>query len=254
MCPAPYLNLLFIGAMLVALTSLSASPVYIARSDINLHLHQSGDSKIILEIPSGAKVKVIDSSSGSWWQVRYQERQGFAKSDQLRYSEENDQLEYDPIVNASNLYKSKPSLSLPTQLALYEHPSTASAVITRLPARTEVKVIEEKVAAWTMVHVLGRTGYLQKASLNARPTEPVAGTAAPKPVTAVTSGATTANGTHTLTAATSLRQEADGKAKVLLRFEPGDQVEVIDDSGEWWWQANFKGKTGWVKRRLLQKN
>jgi SH3-like domain-containing protein len=52
--------------------------------------------------------------------------------------------------------------------------------------------------------------------------------------------------------ATSFRTGPDSKARVLLRFEPGDQVIVLDDSGEWWWKVSFDGKEGWVKRQLLE--
>lgn len=224
-----------------------------------MYQQQNSTSNVILHIPAGAKVKVIDSSNGSWWQVRYQERLGFTQSKQLKYSRENDRLDYDPIVNASNLYKSKPSVDLPSRLPLYEHPTTSSAIVTRLPAGTEVKVVEDNNPSWTMVHVQGRTGYLQKAQLNARPeaivSSPSPEVSAPAPSSYSTVSTPTGNkGSHTLTAATSLRKEPDGKAKVLLRFAPGDQVEILDDSGEWWWEATFNGKRGWVKRRLLEKN
>lgn len=236
-----------------------ASPVYIAEAELNLHQQQNSTSTVILRIPVGARVKVIDSSNGSWWQVRYQERLGFTQSKQLKYSRENDRLDYDPIVNASNLYKSKPSVDLPSRLPLYEHPSTASAVVTRLPAGTEVKVVEDNNSSWTMVHVQGHTGYLQKTKLNAKPgltaPPPSPEVSAPAPSSYSTASTPPRNkGTHTLTTATSLRKAPDGKAKVLLRFAPGDQVEILDDSGEWWWEAKFNGKRGWVKRRLLEKN
>jgi uncharacterized protein YgiM (DUF1202 family) len=235
-----------------------ASPVYIAAAEVSLHQYQNSTSTVLLKIPKGAKVKVMDSSYGSWWQVRYRERTGFAQSNQLKYSKENDRLDYDPIVNSSNLYSSSPSITLPARLPLYEHPKTSSAILTNLSPGTKVKVVENKNSTWTMVHVQGRTGYLQKVKLNARPTatsassSTSASTSAPAKETVRSSSGR--RGTHTLTKATSLRKEPDGKASVLLRFAPGDQVEVIDDSGEWWWEATFKGKRGWVKRRLLEKN
>lgn len=52
---------------------------------------------------------------------------------------------------------------------------------------------------------------------------------------------------------TSLRQAPDSKAYVLKRFKIGDEVNVIDSTGEWWWEVIHEGRRGWVKRRLLVK-
>lgn len=252
------LRLFSLCLFICCVSSSFARPVYVATAEVNLHQYQNNSSDVLLRIPKGAKVKVMDSSYGNWWQIRYKERIGFAQSTWLKYSRENDRLEYDPIVNASNLYDSKPSVELPSRLPLFEHPKSSSAVLTYLPSGTEVKVVDNNGMSWTMVHFQGRTGYVQKAKLNARPT-PASVPSAPitsAPAVASNSVAKASNGkggSHILIKATSLRKAPDGKSKVLLRFAPGDQVEIIDDSGEWWWEATFKGKKGWVKRRLVEK-
>ncbi|MCB0633449.1 MAG: SH3 domain-containing protein [Saprospiraceae bacterium] len=57
---------------------------------------------------------------------------------------------------------------------------------------------------------------------------------------------------YSITTATSLRQDADSKAKVLLRLQPGDRVEVLDTTDQWWWKVRFKEKTGYAKALLMQ--
>ena len=51
---------------------------------------------------------------------------------------------------------------------------------------------------------------------------------------------------------TSLRSLPDSQADVILRFKEGDQVQVLEDGGLYWWVVVFEGKTGWVKKNLLQ--
>lgn len=254
---ASMFDMLSILALLSCVIPSFSSPVYIVTSDVNLYQQQSSSSTVLLHIPQGSEVKVLDSSFGNWWQVKYSGRTGYTQSNHLRYSEVNDRLDYEPIVNVSSLYDSKPSLTLSKQVPLYEHPATSSAVLTRPPSGTKVKVVDDRSSVWLMVHYQGVTGYLRKINLSAT-APPAASPPAASPPTSVPqitrSEAPRAKGTHTLTTATSLRKEADGKARVLLRFEPGDQVEVLDNSGEWWWEVTFKGKRGWVKRRLLEKN
>lgn len=219
-----------------------AGPVYIATSPVNLHLYQSVSSEVLLEIPKGAKVKVMDSSNGSWWQIQYKGRTGFSQRNYLRYSEVNDRLDHNPVVNISTPYKSKPSFTVPERASLYEHPSVSSAVVTRIPSGQTVKIVDKHSSVWWMIHYKGHTGYIQPTASSSSATEPVG-----------RDRVAGARPRYSLSGATSLRTDPDSQAKVILRFENGDQVTVLDDSGEWWWKVNFNGTIGWVKRRLLEK-
>lgn len=58
---------------------------------------------------------------------------------------------------------------------------------------------------------------------------------------------------YSVTRATSLRTEPNSQAKVILRFEPGDQVQVLESTGKYWWKVKFRGETGWAKSALLKK-
>ena len=52
---------------------------------------------------------------------------------------------------------------------------------------------------------------------------------------------------------TSLRKAPDSQSKVLKRFDPGDEVIVMDNENDpHWTQVTFSGKTGWVKSALLR--
>lgn len=60
-------------------------------------------------------------------------------------------------------------------------------------------------------------------------------------------------GLYRVTRETSLRTGPDAKEQVILRFRVGDRVEILDDSGYWWWKVRFDGKTGWAKKALLER-
>lgn len=317
-----------------------ASPIYTAASALKLYQSRSTSSAVLSEIPKGAEVKVVDSRYGHWWQVQYKGKTGYAQSNYLKYSSVNDQLDYDPIYNSSSLYNSKPTFVLPLAQELYEHPSSASAVIIRLPKGAKVKVIDSRNDSWWLVHYNGRTGNVRNSELKqnnstvtqqgpalpvhklslvpkADPThvttaelsmreerstgasvvfaipkgapvkvinphfgdwaqieysgktgyvpgghfmalqeEKTEETSTALPVTHDVSTQKSPEineaATHTLIEETSLRAAADSQAKVLSRFSVGDEVKVLDDSGEWWWEVSFNGKRGWVKKRLLQ--
>ncbi len=59
-------------------------------------------------------------------------------------------------------------------------------------------------------------------------------------------------GYYRLTQETSLRRGATHESAILLRFQPGDEVEVLEKSEKFWWKVRFQGKTGYVKSFLLK--
>ena len=58
---------------------------------------------------------------------------------------------------------------------------------------------------------------------------------------------------YNLTKATSLRMGASASDRVILRFESGDKVDLIERTDVFWWKVKFNGKVGYVKAALLEK-
>ena len=51
---------------------------------------------------------------------------------------------------------------------------------------------------------------------------------------------------------TSLREGPSHETEVLLRFQSGDEVEILEKTDEFWWKARFDGQEGYVKAFLLR--
>lgn len=216
-------------------------PIYMATITLSLHQSPSTDAPIILKAPKGEGVKVLDSSQSAWWEVEYNGRRGYAQSKHLEYSPQNDQLANKLSENSSTLYASKPFYALPVRSAVFQQASKVSAMLTRLPKGTEIKVVDTTNPHWWAIYYRGLSGYIQSSEQDRPPAEEF------------TSKGGNGAATFSLTQETSLRTAPNSQAKVLLRFSIGDEVSILDDSGEWWWKVSFRGNTGWVKKRLLQK-
>jgi len=81
--------------------------------------------------------------------------------------------------------------------------------------------------------------------------EPAAAPQTP-PVTELESTETTGAGQMLyMTKATSLREQPSGGAAVILRFEAGDAVQVIEKTNEWWWKVSYQGNVGYAKAHLM---
>ncbi len=145
-------------------------------------------------------------------------------------------------------YESKPSYYTSTDLNLRTYMSASSAIVTQIPKGAEVKVIDSFFEKWWQVYYKGQTGYVAKAYLLSEPSS------APMETDTYSEDFNSdgSDNHFVLTQETSLRTRPDSKAKVILRFEIGDEVKVLDDSGQWWWKVIFDGKTGWLKRHLLE--
>ncbi|MDX1942721.1 MAG: tetratricopeptide repeat protein [Saprospiraceae bacterium] len=61
-----------------------------------------------------------------------------------------------------------------------------------------------------------------------------------------------ATNTYQLTDETSLREGPDHTTRVLLRFAPGNQVNVLEKTNKSWWKVQYKSKTGYAKAAMLK--
>lgn len=53
---------------------------------------------------------------------------------------------------------------------------------------------------------------------------------------------------------TSLRQGPTHTTDVLLRFDIGDQVDILEKTNKYWWKARYRNRIGYVKAHLLERD
>ncbi len=138
-------------------------------------------------------------------------------------------------------------------------------VLAKLPAGTKVKILDKKQQYYRVIHktligyvdrqVIGLVGN----NLKDFQPEPIADEQETPPqdsapVTTIDVETPVQETAYFITKATSLRASPTSKARVYLRFAPDDKiVTVLDKADRYWWQVEYKGRTGWVKCALLQK-
>jgi len=159
-------------------------------------------------------------------------------------------------------------LDLKQDANMYLAPTAESTMIRRMFSGTTVKLREKVNSNWWKVSWGAKTGFMQPEAFelsNKQYTGVVAQTnisvpsqvePAPQPNAPETS--TFAEETIPLesffvTEPTSFRREATHKSGVILRFEAGDKVDLLEKTDRWWWKVKFKGSAGWVKAALLEK-
>lgn len=133
-----------------------AYPTYAAKLNLSMRQQMSFQSAIILNIPKGSTVKVINSFFGDWWEVLYNDERGYVPSTQLDFKSSD--------LNAgslSSLYDSYPSYKTKIEVNMREHMSTKTAIIFKIPKGATVKVINSFFGDWWEVSFFGKRGYVR---------------------------------------------------------------------------------------------
>lgn len=231
----------------------STSNKYYTSGPVYLREWKTESSKIIALLPYEAELTIIEYSSNDYCKVKHNNTIGYIKRNSIiSIEEENDDTNgssngYE-IINSSYLYKTKPSYITTTDVNLRQWRSTSSAIKTVIPRNAEVKVINSFYGDWWEIYYQGQQGYLNSRYLKLKNKKEDNNDHYFYSVNPNYSG-----NHYILTDETSLREGASSKTRVLLRFKPGDNVDVIDSSDNWWWKVKFKDKIGWVKKALLKK-
>ena len=243
-----------------------SEPSFFTITKVDLKEHASAPSAIIVRIPKDTEVKAINSSLGEWKKVYFNGKTGYVLNKYLSDNKNNtaatDSAPGKPNYWASpEYYENKPSYFAKSTVYLREFMTSNSAIVTKLPKGAEVKLVNSNIGGWMEVYYEGKLGYVLNVSLSKnkskptekKPTPPPPVISKPKKTPPIVSKPKK-KGYYTVTQKTSFRKYPTSKAKVLLRFRPGDEVKVIDPSDHLWWKVIYKGQRGWVKKKLLDKN
>ncbi len=270
-------SILFLAILFIGLIELSAQgnehidlehiyrdkPIYEVHTSTYFREYDILESAIKAEIPKGSKVKVIDSFFKEKWEILYQGERGWVDESDLSFYESGMKNENE-ISDLDSLYRNQPFYFVTSETVLKEHMSPKSATLTNVPKGVKVRVINSLFKDWWEVLYDNRRGNLPKRLLSYKeisqpqiqqnvkvqgqvPTQTFSDS---KPH--YNSSIKTIKYSKRVYKATSLRENANSKAKVILRFKAGNKVEVIDDSGQWWAKVMYQERVGWVKKSVLR--
>lgn len=231
----------------------ASKPSYIVKYSTPLRSKMSLKSGKVLDLPKGARVKVVDSSLGGWWQIFYKDRLGFVQNSYLKYDNTNDllsDLKYsdNPI---KYLYKSNPDYTFQNTVNLREHRALSSAIKAKIPPETRVKFIRSYRDGWWEVFYEGKTGYISFAELD--PGVIQANEKVELDREKKTGSNSSANNQYTISSRTSLRAKPNSQSTVIQRLGVGTPIQILNKANKYWWQVKYQGKQGWVKSALINK-
>lgn len=169
---------------------------------------------------------------------------GASSSDKKRNHSYNDEVSwaFDRIEEMQRTYYTSSALNLRSGR------SSNSRVLTVIPEGAKVDASYDFFNKWWKVSYDGYVGYASSNYL----TKTNGSIDRYSSLSNYSSYSNTSYGTYHLTQKTSLRTGPGSEYAVILRFDTGDRVSVIDNSGKWWWKVLYNGNTGWVKCRLLR--
>lgn len=223
---------------LVGATTIGASAATNeATTTANLNMREQGttNSKIVMTIPKGQKVNVIEEGK-SWDKVEYKGKQGYSYKRYLKQVS----------TQATNV-ELKVTTSKGSNLNVRTGPSTNYKVIGKLKSGSVVKA-SAKSGSFYKINHNGQVGYISAdyvkvVSNNGGNNN--GGTETVKPMQAkgrVTTGSSNLN----------IRKTASTSASVVGKAKSGSVLEIIGQASNGWYQVKFDGnKTGFVSNQYI---
>lgn len=217
----------------LTLVSSTAIGVYAAGKDAittaNLNMRTQGNtnSKIILTIPKGAKVDVLEDE-GSWWKVEYKGKQGYSYKKYLKEV-------VTQTVNVELKVNTKES-----NLNVRTGPSTNFKIIGKLKKGATVKATE-KVDGWYKINYNGQLGY-------------ISGDYVKVVNSSTNNGEVSATGTMRVTASSLRIRKGEGTNTATIGYlDRGEEVKVLAKTNNGWIKIESKkGVVGYCSAKYLE--
>lgn len=188
-----------------------AEETRVTTDNLNLRTGPGTSYPVILVIPKGATVTVT-GYSGSWAQVNYGGRSGYAAASYLASPSSTTEVRY-----------------ATANLNLRTGPGTGYAIILVIPKGASVSVVSIS-SGWAKVNYSGRTGYVSTAYLS---------TARPG------SSPGSSQYTYTTTYNLNLRSGPSTGYSILLVIPQGTPITVLETANGWH-KVSYAGRTGYV--------
>jgi hypothetical protein len=260
---------------------------YVARVDAYMYRGPAANTIAIDTIPEAIEVEVLQKFNDSWWFVKGPKMNGWVQVTQLAPNPPKSKpyIPQPPVVeptpeeggNPTDPETTPPAPQGPVDdgvnyevtepIPLYRGPTTRSTKLMTIEPGTKVKAINKLSFSWWNVELPDHFGWINPESLipagvpgvipNVQPVKPQPNPEAREidpnePVEEPQEEPESVEGpVYILLEATSLRSQPTHKSEVVLRFDPGDEVILLEETSKWWWKVYFAGTTGWVKSAKL---
>ena len=245
---------------------------------------KSGD--VIFTIANGKEVEVL-GKEGDWYKVKYNGEEGYLFSQFVKIDEEVEVKETETEKENSNT-KENTTIMANTDIKVYIMPQITSTVILTITKDAKITVIEE-AGNWSYINVNNKLGWVRTSSIKAEEpkqeekpaetepakseeTKPVEKTEEPKkqeetkptetkpeetkPVETAkeTKPATTLKKGYINVESANVREKPSTDSKVVTNLLLNADVEIIEESGDWY-KISFQNKYfGYVAKRLISAN
>lgn len=212
-------------------------PSYSTVNIANLRQEMSSLSAVVMSIPKGETVKVVNSSWGEWWEVYYNDQTGYIHKSSLSF--------YSAGKASPSLYSydSYPTYVAKIKLNMRTEMSSSSAIETIISKDEQVKIINSSWGDWWEIYYDGYTGYVRGSFLLFFSPEIPSKALYRYDSYPLYKTKTTAN----------LRQEMSPTSAIKIMISKDESVRVINSSWSNWWEVYYDGHTGYVYSSSLTK-
>ena len=216
---------------------------------LNLRAGESTAHRILLTIPRGASVSVVQQGR-EWSMVTYGTTKGFVFNSYLTPLSSGPPttgVTPPPVAGPSTQVTVLGTRKTTANLNFRTNASTSGRILLTIPKNKQMEVLSES-GQWSRVRYNGQVGFVHNGYLTPMVTSAPSAPSTPPVVTPPV--VETVLGTRNTTGNLNLRAGASTNHRVLLTIPRAGQVEVLNESGQWS-KVRYKGTTGFVHNGYL---
>ena len=201
----------------------------ISKGDLSLKRGPENSKETIALIPTGARVKIIDRVSDSWYKISYKDFVGYVESSNIRVLGDNLKEENIGLISAKDLN-------------VRTSPKENGKIIGTLHKNDRITVLDESIKGWYKIDFGGRRAYVCSKYVNLisyKKEEPKKENLE-------------FLGKANISTALNVRQAASNNSRVIGSLKGGEEVKVIGESNGFY-KIEFKNSYGYVYSKYISK-
>ncbi len=223
-----------------------------ALDNVNLRSGPGTGYSILLTIPKGTSVPVVDASNTSWVKVTYNGKTGYCSRQYMSVSGSQ-------TGGSSGEVSSDKTGKALDNVNLRSGAGLSYRILTTVPKGTSVKVVDDSNSQWVKVTYNGLTGYCSREYMSVSEgtssggsTGSSGGSTGSSGGSSGSSGSSSQEKTGVTTGYLNLRSGPGTGYSILLTLSKGQQVTVLDDSSAWAKVRTSSGKVGYCDKSYLK--